>query len=84
MTLFDHNAKTELNSSAPLATRMRPHTFDEFVGQQEIAGPGRVLRRSIESGHIPSMILWGPPGTGKTHNLINLVDFNELYQWIFC
>ena len=66
MTLFDHNAKTELNSSAPLATRMRPHTFDEFVGQQEIAGPGRVLRRSIESGHIPSMILWGPPGTGKT------------------
>lgn len=66
MTLFDHKAEKELNTSAPLATRMRPRTFDEFVGQEEIVGPNRVLRRSIESDHIPSMILWGPPGTGKT------------------
>jgi len=50
----------------PLAARMRPRTLDEFVGQEQIVGPGRALRRAIESDTIPSMILWGPPGTGKT------------------
>ncbi len=45
---------------------MRPRTFDEFVGQEEILGPGRPLRRAIEQDALPSMILWGPPGTGKT------------------
>jgi putative ATPase len=50
----------------PLAARMRPRTLDEFVGQEQIVGPGRALRRAIESDRIPSMILWGPPGTGKT------------------
>jgi putative ATPase len=50
----------------PLAARMRPRSLDEFVGQQEIVGPGRALRRAIESDRLPSMILWGPPGTGKT------------------
>jgi putative ATPase len=50
----------------PLAARMRPRTLDEFVGQDQIVGPGRALRRAIESDAIPSMILWGPPGTGKT------------------
>ena len=50
----------------PLAARMRPRTLDEFVGQQQIVGPGRALRRAIESDQVPSMILWGPPGTGKT------------------
>jgi putative ATPase len=50
----------------PLAARMRPRTLDEFVGQAEIVGPGRALRRAIESDRLPSMILWGPPGTGKT------------------
>jgi putative ATPase len=50
----------------PLAARMRPRTFDEFVGQEEILGPGRPLRRAIEQDALPSMILWGPPGTGKT------------------
>ncbi len=50
----------------PLAARMRPRSLDEFVGQQQIVGPGRALRRAIESDHLPSMILWGPPGTGKT------------------
>jgi len=52
--------------SMPLAARMRPTTLDEFVGQEEIVGAGRALRRAIESDHIASMILWGPPGTGKT------------------
>jgi putative ATPase len=50
----------------PLASRMRPRSFDEFVGQQHIVGPGRVLRTSIESDTMPSIVLWGPPGTGKT------------------
>jgi putative ATPase len=50
----------------PLAARMRPRTLDEYAGQQQIIGPGRALRRAIESDQLPSMILWGPPGTGKT------------------
>jgi putative ATPase len=51
---------------APLAARMRPRSLDEFVGQEEILGPGRALRRAIEADRVPSMILWGPPGSGKT------------------
>ncbi len=50
----------------PLAERIRPHTLDHYYGQQHLVGPGAVLRRSIESGKIPSMIFWGPPGVGKT------------------
>ncbi|HTX58061.1 MAG TPA: replication-associated recombination protein A [Verrucomicrobiae bacterium] len=52
--------------STPLAARMRPRALDEFVGQEAILGRGRALRRAIESDAVPSMILWGPPGTGKT------------------
>ncbi|MFA6851105.1 MAG: replication-associated recombination protein A, partial [Selenomonadaceae bacterium] len=51
---------------APLAQRMRPIHFDEFVGQEEAVGKGRYLRKMIESDHIPSLIFYGPPGTGKT------------------
>ncbi len=51
---------------APLAARMRPRTLDEFVGQEEAAGPGSMLRGSVERGRLPSIILWGPPGCGKT------------------
>ncbi|MPZ24054.1 MAG: AAA family ATPase [Dehalococcoidia bacterium] len=50
----------------PLAARMRPRTLDEFVGQGHLVGEGRVVRRAIESDRVPSMILWGPPGSGKT------------------
>ena len=50
----------------PLATRMRPRSFEEFVGQEHLVGPGRVLRRAIEADRLTSIILWGPPGTGKT------------------
>ena len=53
-------------SMRPLAARMRPHTLDEIVGQEHLVGPGRALRRAIESDRVPSMILWGPPGSGKT------------------
>ena len=50
----------------PLAERMRPRTFDEFVGQQDLLAPGRPLREAIERDLLQSIILWGPPGTGKT------------------
>lgn len=53
-------------NSAPLADRMRPQTMDEFLGQEEIVGKGKLLRQAIEADNIPSMILWGPPGSGKT------------------
>ncbi|HEX2173285.1 MAG TPA: replication-associated recombination protein A, partial [Dehalococcoidia bacterium] len=51
---------------APLAARMRPCSLDEFVGQTDLVGPGRALRRAIESGRLGSIVLWGPPGSGKT------------------
>ena len=50
----------------PLAARVRPRDLDEYVGQSHLVGPGRVLRKAIDAGQVPSMILWGPPGTGKT------------------
>ena len=50
----------------PLAARMRPRDLDEYVGQEQLVGAGRVLRKAIDAGQVPSMILWGPPGTGKT------------------
>jgi putative ATPase len=56
----------EPSRHAPLATRMRPRTFDEFVGQRRAIGAGTVLRRAVDAGEVPSLILWGPPGSGKT------------------
>ena len=72
VTLFEHQRDRQLERDAPLAARMRPRSFDEFVGQEQIVGPGRVLRKSIEADQVPSMILWGPPGSGKT-TLANLI-----------
>lgn len=67
MDLFDHALKDHLAKEAPLAARMRPRTFEEFLGQEEIVGQGKLLRRAIESDRLfASIILWGPPGTGKT------------------
>lgn len=54
------------DSSAPLASRMRPASLDEYVGQTHILGPGSLLRRSIEADRVQSLIFYGPPGTGKT------------------
>ncbi len=53
-------------ADAPLATRMRPTTLEEYAGQQHILGPGKLLRRAIEADRVSSLILFGPPGTGKT------------------
>src|SRR5512143_2455692 len=50
----------------PLAARMRPRTLDEFVGQEHLVGEHGPLRRSVGRGHLTSLLLWGPPGTGKT------------------
>ena len=72
MTLFDHRSRQELDSRAPLAARMRPRTFDEYVGQEHIIGRGAALRNSIQADTLPSIILWGPPGTGKT-TLANII-----------
>ena len=65
--LFDYQMKQNLSNEAPLAARMRPRVLDEYVGQDEIVGPGKLLRRAIEADRLfSSIILWGPPGTGKT------------------
>ena len=64
--LFDANAARYRSERAPLADRMRPRTLDEFVGQEHILGPARLLRRAIEADQLSSILLFGPPGTGKT------------------
>jgi putative ATPase len=75
MSLFDtaplgsqdsKSTNKKVDPSSPLADRMRPRTLHEFVGQQHILGAGTPLRKQIESGHLTSLILWGPPGVGKT------------------
>ena len=66
MDLFEQAGKERQEKEAPLAARIRPRTFQELVGQEHIVGPGNVLRRAIEAGQTPSLILWGPPGSGKT------------------
>ncbi len=68
MELFGEPERTAAaqRTPAPLADRMRPRSLDEIVGQEHLLGPGRVLRTAIETGELHSMILWGPPGSGKT------------------
>ncbi|HEX7589162.1 MAG TPA: AAA family ATPase, partial [Anaerolineae bacterium] len=67
MDLFEHHRRELQKSEAPLAARMRPRTLDDFEGQEHIVGAGKLLRRAIESDKLfSSIILWGPPGTGKT------------------
>lgn len=70
MGLFDDApsppAPLEPPADAPLADRMRPRTLEEYAGQRHLLGPGKMLRLAIERGDVPSMILWGPPGVGKT------------------
>ena len=64
--LFEHGRRRLLQDTAPLAERMRPVNFDEFVGQRHILAEDRVLRRAIDADRVPSILFWGPPGSGKT------------------
>ena len=64
--LFEVSTEAQLRQDAPLAARMRPLNFDEYVGQEHLIGKGRALRTSIEADRLPSIVLWGPPGSGKT------------------
>ena len=66
MDLFDYRGDRILEGKAPLAARMRPRSLDEFRGQQHIVGEGKILRRAIEADRLSSIILFGPPGSGKT------------------
>ncbi len=66
MDMFEQKSGEQKKKEAPLAARMRPGSLHAFVGQGHLVGKGHVLRTAIESGQIPSMILWGPPGSGKT------------------
>ena len=64
--MFDKKRQQSADNEAPLAARMRPRTLDEFIGQDHIIGPGRLLRRAIQADQLSSVIFFGPPGTGKT------------------
>ena len=61
----------------PLAERMRPRTLDEMVGQKRLLAPDSALRRAVESGRVHSMILWGPPGCGKTTLALLLAEYSD-------
>ena len=77
MDMFEQKSDEQKDMEAPLATRMRPTTFSDFVGQEHLIGNGRVLRKAIETGKIPSVILWGPTGSGKTTLAYIIADATE-------
>ena len=66
MDLFESDLSKQQSPRAPLAERMRPRNLDEFVGQRHLLGPGRILTEMVDSAQLRSLVLWGPPGTGKT------------------
>ena len=66
LDLFPDRPKRQVEARAPLADRMRPRSFEEMIGQEKVLGPGSALRGMVAAGELPSLILWGPPGSGKT------------------
>ena len=83
--LWEQNSGThiaEISAHAPLAERMRPRTVDEFSGQEHLIGEGRILRRMIETDSLASLILWGPPGCGKT-TLAHIIAAETKSHFIF-
>ncbi|MFC1940570.1 replication-associated recombination protein A [Chloroflexota bacterium] len=72
MDMFESQFQEQKRQDAPLAIRMRPANFHDFIGQEHLIGEGKVLRKAIESGRLPSIVLWGPPGSGKT-TLANVI-----------
>lgn len=66
LDLFPERPKRQVDARAPLADRMRPRHFEEMIGQEQVVGPGSALRGMVSAGELPSLILWGPPGSGKT------------------
>jgi len=72
LDLFEYSREKQLKKSAPLAERMRPSTLEEFVGQEEVIGRGKLLYRAIKTDRLSSIIFYGPPGTGKT-TLANII-----------
>ncbi|MFN2189203.1 MAG: AAA family ATPase [Candidatus Promineifilaceae bacterium] len=79
MDLFEHGRREQIEQESPLANRMRPRTLDEFVGQEHIVGPGRLLRRAIQADQLSSLIFYGPPGTGKTTLAMIIANTTESY-----
>ena len=78
MDLFDHAMEHDLQKKAPLAARLRPRTLDEFVGQEDIVGEGKLLYRAIMADRLfSSLIFWGPPGTGKTTLAMVIANHTE-------
>ncbi|MEM8504732.1 MAG: AAA family ATPase [Cyanobacteria bacterium P01_D01_bin.1] len=81
MDLFEQRRQELIVSEAPLAARMRPRSLNEFVGQDAIVGPGRLLRRAIEADQLSSLIFYGPPGTGKT-TLAKVIANTTMAQFV--
>nr|WP_320015477.1 replication-associated recombination protein A [uncultured Desulfobacter sp.] len=81
MDLFDHTADQDLAGAAPLAERMRPRRLEDVVGQDHITAKGSLLERAVSEDRVFSMILWGPPGCGKT-TLANVIATQTKNQWV--